>query len=90
MSFDPFKLMARQYDALVVAKGGRSIFGPTPKWRAVGAPVLDGKSAPTHNTKSGMANGPGRPKHAPKPQRIMARTYGLIGAGNLSDFDEMG
>lgn len=85
---DPFKLMTRQYDAAVVAKGGRSVFGPRLNFRYVGVPILDGKSAPTHRNKFGMANGPGRPKSIAKPQRIMARTYGLIGAGNLSDFDE--
>lgn len=83
---DPFKLMTRQYDACVVAKGGKSIFGPKMRFHYAPAPVLVGKSAPTHMSEFGMASGPAR--IIPKPQRIMARTYGLIGAGNLSDFDE--
>lgn len=54
MDDDPMKELARAYDDAVVAKGGKSIFGPQIfRNPYLGTPALDGKSAPTRAVKNG-------------------------------------
>lgn len=59
---DPFKAMTRHYDALVVGKGGRSIFGQH-KRPAPGVPSRDSVDPPM--TPEQLANWRVRPTHKP-------------------------
>lgn len=86
---DPFKEMTRKLDARIYARGGRSIFG-TPHYvlryvepPSTGLALRDDVVKPSY-----YAPARGRPRHIPKPQRIMGHTYGILGGGSLRDFDE--
>jgi hypothetical protein len=89
---DPLKTMVRLLDAVVVAKGGTSIFAckPRGKLSAKAEKRLRNWAYETPHvslTTPGPRPG-GRPKDIQKPGRIVAGLTGKLG-GYVSDLDEV-
>jgi hypothetical protein len=88
---DQTKDMLCRYDLAVRLNGGKTIFAAKPQ--GVASARADRWLAkweyPLPRRAPRPAEQLGRPAHIPKPQRILARTFGIIGEGSLSDFDEM-
>ncbi len=91
---DPMKALSRHLDAEIVARGGQSIFAcrPAGSLRPERAEALDRwfkSDRPIVSDLRRRTVAEGRPPNAPKHGRIMGHTFGILGGGSISDFDDM-